>query len=202
MKDYSSIIKSVSNAVKQIEDDKLKEIAFGRLLEDALNPVPVSSSVQTQAGVVDLTKNEGSKDTKKTGKKEKSSGGAPYNLTTVRQEVKDAFRDVHGKQPGVRPYNTLKQKMHQYFWVLEVGRLKDIEAMTHSEIAYVLDTLFREGVTEKQVTNIASQAKAGYVQRRDANGLTAWRILADGTSLVTVGQDATNESTNPVPDQE
>lgn len=196
MKDYKTIISEITAAVKDIEDEKLKEIAFQRLLEHALTPLPTPSLSTTsieegsdsngKSAVIDLVKVKKSDMIRV---KKASTVATPYNLKVVRQDVIEAFQDIHGKYPGLKPYGELKQKLHKYFWILEIGRLKGIEALTNSEIAYLLDTHFREGVTEKQVTNLGAQLKYGFIQRREVNGLTAWRILKDGTDLVTEGNE-------------
>lgn len=183
MKDYKEIVEKITRAVSAIKDEKLKEIAFQRLLDDALVshsptvPVTITSSPS-------MVRVEQSNEDARAKKARSKSSSTPYNPQSIRDEVKQAFDDVHAKYPGVRPYSSLEQKWEKYLWALEVGRQKGLEVMTNGEIAYVLSNLFSEGVTERQVNNLTFKTKEAYVQKRDIDGKKAWRILADGINLL------------------
>ncbi len=180
MKDYKSIISEIVSATEDIQDQKLKEVAFQSLLNSALS---------SQQPSVDLTSKEddsrmpiSSARFSPAGKKRSPSPAVRTSI--VRDEVKKAFIDVTPNMPGVKPLSTLKQKWEKYIWVLGVGKEKGVEMMTNNEIAYILSENFSVGVTEKTVNNLTFKVEAGFVQKRDLDGTRAWKILIDGINFL------------------
>lgn len=183
-KDYKTIISEINEAVKEIEDTNLKEIAFKDLLNDALdrresNSVSGTESVQPPQG------NQPKKSNSK-----RSVTEPPFRLSSVRQELRDAMEDFDPNMVGIKPLNSLKQKWEQYIWVLEIARQKGFDSLTNSEIAYVLSEKFSLGATEKQVNNLTFKAKDGIVFKREVNGVRAWKILQPGIKLIEIGSES------------
>ncbi len=174
MKDYKTIVSEVVEATEGIKDERLKEIAFQKLLEHSLEPnmVPVSRKDTPEQ----IT-------TKKLGIKKRSSAPAIRDQI-VRDEVKAAFADITPNMPGIKTLSSLKQKWEKYIWVLVVAREKGIDIMTNNEIAYILSEKFSVGATEKNVNNLTFKVESGFVQKRDLNGTRAWKVLIDGINSV------------------
>ncbi len=186
MKDYKTIVTKVVEATEGIKDEKLKEIAFQKLLEHSLAPQAVSVSKKAgQPGTRHVGANSGIK---------KRSTSPAIRNKAVRKEVKSAFTDVTPNMPGIKPLSSLKQKWEKYIWVLVVAKEKGIEVMTNNEIAYVLSEKFSVGATEKTVNNLTFKVESGFVQKRDIDGTRAWKILIDGINWVTEsGKQKTND---------
>ena len=176
MKDYKAIITEVVEATEGIKDEKLKEIAFQKLLEHSLEPYSVPVSKKNEGtGVGNSPKNLGAK---------KRSTSPSIRDKVVREEVGSAFADVTPNMPGIKPLSSLKQKWEKYLWVLVVAKEKGIEVMTNNEIAYVLSEKFSVGASEKTVNNLTFKVESGFVQKRDLDGTRAWKVLIDGINWV------------------
>ncbi|OGD10597.1 hypothetical protein A2397_01320 [Candidatus Amesbacteria bacterium RIFOXYB1_FULL_44_23] len=176
MKDYKTIVAEIVDATENIKDEKLKEIAFQKLLEHSLEPN--SSSVSKKVESMDT-----GNFSKKLGVKKRSKSSVVRDKV-VREEVKSAFNDVSPNMPGLKPLGSLKQKWEKYIWALVVAKEKGIEMMTNNEIAFVLSEKFSVGVTEKTVNNLTFKVESGFVQKRDLEGTRAWKVLIDGINSI------------------
>lgn len=175
MKDYKTIIAEVVEATEAIKDEKLKEIAFQKLLDHSLNPVPFSHT--KGAGEV-------SNDGPKTQPSKRRSVAPVIKVTSVREEVKSAFTDVTPNMPGLKPLSSLKQKWEKYLWVLVAAKEKGVDVMTNTEIAYILTEKFSVGATDKTVNNLTFKVEPGYVQKTELNSSRAWKVLIDGIDVI------------------
>lgn len=179
MKDYQQIVLNIVQATEAIKDDKLKEIAFQKLLDHALG-----ANLETTTND-DAEESSTKKSNAKKAKPKQSQATAKANILTIRQEVKDAFSDITPKMPGMKPLNTLKQKWEQCIWVLVVAKDKGIEEMNNNEIAYVLTEKFSIGATDKTVNNLTFKVTSGHVQKRTTtDGKRTWKVLIDGINAV------------------
>lgn len=176
MKDYKTIVAEIVEATESIKDEKLKEIAFQKLLEHSLEPNP--SHASKEAKPVDT----GSFPKKANAKKRATSPAVRDKV--VREEVKSVFNDVTPNMPGIKSLSSLKQKWEKYIWVLVVAKEKGIDAMTNNEIAFILSEKFSVGATEKTVNNLTFKVESGFVQKRDLDGTRAWKVLIDGINWV------------------
>lgn len=179
MKDYKQIIAEIVEATRGVEDEKLREIAFQKLLEHSLNPTAVQDATSTSDSSTPKTA------VVQTRSLRKRSGPSPaVKETSVRPEVKTAFSDVAPNAAEYKPLKELKQKWEKYMWVLVVAKDKGIDRMTNAEIAYVLTEKFSVGATEKTVNNLTFKVEDGYVQKTDLAGTRAWKVLVDGIELI------------------
>lgn len=176
MKDYKTIVAEIVEATKNITDEKLREIAFQKLLDHSLEPNPSPVSKKTESVEVENSP-------KKANIKKRSTSPAIRD-NVVREEVKSAFNDVTPNTPGIKPLSSLKQKWEKYIWVLVVAKEKGIDMMTNNEIAFILSEKFSVGATEKSVNNLTFKVEAGFVQKRDLDGTRAWKVLIDGINWV------------------
>ncbi len=185
MKDYKEIISKVEVAVKDIKDETLKKIAFERLLEHELLMNSDANSHMLKSSGQSSSPTGEEKETTKKAKKKKSTYTGPFNIDTVRNEVKTAFQDLTANPQGQVPFDSFKQKFEKFLWVLEFGRKKGVAAMTNNEIAFVLSEKLAQPVTDKQVNNLKQKLKDGLVQVWEIDGKKAWKIVQDGINLVT-----------------
>lgn len=185
MKDYKSIIQSITEAVELIKDEGLKEQAFNRLMEDAL-------AINKEEARVPNNHSDASPKTTR----QKSGVSSPYTPTAIRKEVKSLFSSFDANVQGMKPLRDMKKKWEQYLWILEFARKKSVEAMTNSEIAYVLSDIVHIGGTEKQVNNLNQKIKDGYVQLREVNNIKGWKILSRGIEMVGGVSEKDNRSTD------
>jgi len=162
MKDYKTIIKEVVEATENIKDEKLKEIAFQKLLEHSLTP-----DLQLVTKKIDKPP---IKDSILNPNPRKRSTSPTVREKVVREEVKSAFVDVTPNMPGIKPLRSLKQKWEKYIWVLVVAKERGINEMTNNEIAYILSVKFSVGATEKTVNNLTFKVEPGFVQKRNIGG--------------------------------
>lgn len=177
MKDYKTIVGEVIEATEGIKDEKLKEMAFQKLLDHSLVN-PLSSPFPRKGGKTSTAtgpKAQGAK---------KRSATVAIKEASVREEVKSAFADVTPNMPGFKPLSSLKQKWEKYIWVLVVAKDKGIDAMTNTEIAYILTEKFSVGSTDKTVNNLTFKVETGYVQKRELDGARAWKVLIDGINAI------------------
>lgn len=187
MKDYKSIISAITEAVAQIVDPHLKELAFQRLMEDALGGMDATSpkkSADAGSSRRDKTMSHG------------QTPREPYHDSSIRKEVKQTFEVVDPNFPGMKPFKTFKQKWQKYVWILEFGRQKGIDLMTNGEIAYVLNDIFHESTTDANVGNLKTKFKDGYVQSRMQGKNKAWKIMQPGIDLISAASQHETH-TNP-----
>lgn len=176
MKDYKDIVSKVVDATSDIQDEKLKEIAFQKLLEHSLSPGSYVTKRRKRGVSKSLTSRaKGSR---------KRSATTKNNGNVIREDVKTAFEEVTANMPNLKPLGSLKQKWEKYIWVLVAAKEKGVDIMTNAEIAYVLTEKFSEGATEKTVNNLTNKVQSGHVQKRDLDGKRAWKVLIGGIEAI------------------
>lgn len=184
MKNYKDIISEITSATDVIKDQKIRELAFQRLLEDALGREDSEERQNVfkkpNQGPQNLESPTHIPTPEKQRSVSKNNPAGPYRIKAVSPQVKNAFSKFDPNQFNLKPFKQIKQKIEKYLWILEYGRKSGIETMTNNEVAYVLGEKLLESVTEKQVNNLKQKVRDGYITKWD----TGWKILQKGIDKV------------------
>jgi len=177
MSNFQTILKSVEECVRMVEDPELRKIAFHEILRHVLRSQDVSPAQPRQV----------SSATPRRSKSRSAPAPKPNSPPAIRSEV--AALDLNPDESGLVAWDTLSADWKKFCWILEAARLKNVDGLTNSEISHLIDKIFRESKAAEVVNNLKVQIRKGMVKsvttKSGDREYRVWKILAGGIKEVT-----------------
>lgn len=158
--------------VAVIKDPALRQIAFGKLLDTAIEPCPAVRSSR-------LTKRKSS-DNESAKSKGKSKTASFYALAQIREPVqKLALAGTLKDSPN---FKEMGDGYHRNLWILAAAKQGGIEGLNNHEIAYILTKRLYKPTKYSTVNHIRDKVGLGHVFLDPETD--RWVITPEGEAFV------------------